>query len=148
MNADEALKYVFQDSDFSVYQILKFPFGLLASCIYTHHEESEYWLFNETNYKFIAQTGTLTKLNVVEHCISKNGYMATWQSHAYDSNVDISIYKLIFTVYTMCTTTVCQQTKSILNSRFLNNHNIIKKTHSFTIRFRLITYRPIPLTKR
>ena len=35
MNADEALKYVFQDSDFSVYQILKFPFGLLASCIYT-----------------------------------------------------------------------------------------------------------------
>ncbi len=94
MNADEALKYVFQDSDFSVYQILKFPFGLLASCIYTHHEESEYWFFNETDYKFIAQTGTLPKLNGVEHCISKNGYMATWQSHAYDSNVDISIYKL------------------------------------------------------
>lgn len=54
----------------------------------------EYWFFNETDYKFIAQTGTLPKLNGVEHCISKNGYMATWQSHAYDSNVDISIYKL------------------------------------------------------
>lgn len=94
MDSHAALRYGFYDSGSSEYTVLKFPFGLYAVCVYAMHEENEYWFFNETDYRFIACTGTLPSIHGIHHCISKNGYMATWKNHAYDSKADISIYRL------------------------------------------------------
>ncbi len=94
MQTDEALIYNIQDFNSNLCTIVKFPFGLLAAVVHTSFWEYEYWFFNESDYTFIANTGTLPKINGVQHCVSKEGYMVTWRNHSYDSNVDISVYRL------------------------------------------------------
>nr|WP_304650232.1 hypothetical protein [uncultured Bacteroides sp.] len=74
--------------------VIRFPFGVLAALVYITHEEYEYWFFRETDCRFAAQTHTWPDYGGVRHCVSKDGYLATWQNRGYDSKADISVYRL------------------------------------------------------
>ncbi len=92
-DSDTAAIYDFRDSD-SDCPVIRFPFGVLAALVYITHEEYEYWFFRESDCRFAAQTHTWPDYGGVRHCVSKDGYLATWQNRGYDSKADISVYRL------------------------------------------------------
>lgn len=94
MDASDASLYNWQTFDSQSCTIVRFPSGLLAAIVYATHEMYEYWFFNESDYKFVDKTGTFPGRDGIYHFVSKNGYMATWNEHGYDSTVDISVYRL------------------------------------------------------
>ena len=94
MDESDAMMYNPEDFKSDACTIVKFPFGWLAAIVHAAFENREYWFFNEADYRFAAETGTLPEINGMHHCVSKKGYMATWQDRGYDSKADISVYRL------------------------------------------------------
>lgn len=94
MDESDAMMYNPEDFKSDACTIVKFPFGWLAAIVHAAFENREYWFFNEADYRFAAETGTLPEINGMHHCVSQEGYMATWQDRGYDSKADISVYRL------------------------------------------------------